>query len=140
MKHYWPLWALLPMQLLLAQLPLRAQLPARPQLTVQGRIIDRQTQEPLENAVIRVQNGKSTLSDIQGNFRLPVKHPGDSLVVSYVGYRTVCLCAVQCCAGEDCCTGGACRQGMELQMERQLVDLRPVTIVPGRRMPPFLRP
>jgi len=121
----------LPLQLLLVRLPLRAQLPARPQLTVQGRIIDHQTQEPLENAVIRVQNGKSTLSDVQGNFRVPVKHPGDSLVVSYVGYRTVCLCAVQCCAGEDCCTGGACRQGMELQMERQLVDLRTVTIVPG---------
>lgn len=107
------------------------QLSLRAQLFVQGRITDRQTHEPLENAVIRVQNGQSTLSDVQGNFRLPVKHPGDSLVVTYVGYRAVWLCAAQCYVGGDCCAGGVCRQGMELRMERQPVDLRSVTIVPG---------
>ncbi|HXD76249.1 MAG TPA: carboxypeptidase-like regulatory domain-containing protein [Puia sp.] len=71
------------------------QLSLQAQLFVQGRIMDHQTHEPLENAVIRVQNGRPTLSDVQGNFRLPVKHPGASLVVSYVGYRIVCLCAAE---------------------------------------------
>lgn len=105
--------------LLLAQISLRAQFIAA------GRITDRQTHEPLENAVVRTPNGQAALSDAQGNFRLPIKHPGDSLVVSYVGYRAVCFCATACCAGGDC------RQGPELQLERQPVDLRSVTIVPG---------
>jgi hypothetical protein len=63
-------------RLLLFLLVLLTQRPLRAQTFVQGRITDRQTHEPLENAVIRVRNGQSTLSDAQGNFRLPVRQPG----------------------------------------------------------------
>lgn len=106
--------------------------PFRPyaQATIQGRVVDRLTHEPLENAMIRLEE-TSVLSDVLGNFRLTVKHPGDSLLISYVGYKPVCLCAAQCCNDTSCCANGACQRGMVVPLDRQELDLRAVMIVPA---------
>lgn len=101
------------------------------QTFLQGRVTDRQTHEPLENAVIRLGKERSVLTDAQGNFRLAIRHPEDSLLISYVGYKTICICAAQCCDDTACCTNGVCRRGMDLQLDRQDIDLRTVTITPA---------
>lgn len=101
------------------------------QTTVHGRVVDRETREPLEFAVVRDRAGGSALTDHEGRFRLPVRGRGDSLEVSYVGYAVLCVCAGQCCDDPACCRDGVCGRGMELMLGRRSVDLGAVTIVPS---------
>jgi hypothetical protein len=101
------------------------------QTMFQGRVTDRQSHEPLENAVVRLGKDRSVLTDAQGNFRLTVKGPADSVWISFVGYKTLCICAAQCCDDSTCCRNGVCLHAMDLQMDRQDIDLRTVTIVPA---------
>lgn len=66
-------------------------IPARAQTILKGKIVDQASGEPLENAVVSVIDGPSSLTDPQGNFLLRLSAPADSIRVSYVGYssRTV---------------------------------------------------
>ncbi|WP_431210048.1 iron-sulfur cluster repair di-iron protein [Puia sp. P3] len=101
------------------------------QTMVHGRVVDRDTKEPLEFAEVRDRTGGSALTDRDGRFPLPVHGSGDSLEVSYVGYRAVCVCVAECCDDPACCRGGVCQHGMELALGRQGLDLKSVTIVPA---------
>jgi len=56
------------------------------ELTIQGRIIDAETGESLPYASIYVGEGRGTLTNIEGNFRLTLSKQ-DILTVSYVGYE-----------------------------------------------------
>jgi len=73
------------------------------QTTIKGKVIDKNTNEPLELAVVNdTQTGKNALTDREGNFTLEIaaKSPSDSLriVVSFVGYasRTICIQPASC--------------------------------------------
>jgi hypothetical protein len=110
------------------------------QVVLQGRVIDAATREPLESAVITVrsstdrpagQNARSVLTDKQGRFRMEARDPSDSLSISFVGYRPVCLCASACCAGGSCCADGHCGQLGVYALERQWPDLKSITIQPS---------
>ena len=58
------------------------------QTIVKGKVIDKRTGEPLENAVVSAgEKGKTVLTDEQGNFELVLDHPADSVRASFVGYR-----------------------------------------------------
>jgi len=56
------------------------------ELTIQGRVIDAETGESLPYASIYVGEGKGTLTNIEGEFRLSLSEQ-DYLTVSYVGYE-----------------------------------------------------
>ena len=61
------------------------------QTIVKGKVIDKKTGEPLENAVVSAR-GKTVLTDEQGNFQLALtgaalSGAGDSIRASFVGYR-----------------------------------------------------
>ena len=63
--------------------------------TIRGRVIDKDTREPLIGVSIVLTSTTSvgTVSDISGNFTLDV-FPGDKLQVSYIGYKTIIVEAV----------------------------------------------
>ena len=56
------------------------------ELTIQGRVIDAETGETLPYASIYVGEGRGTLTNIDGEYRLSVSEQ-DFLIVSYVGYE-----------------------------------------------------
>jgi hypothetical protein len=87
------------------------------QTIVKGRVIDKATGEPLENAVITAgEKGRSVLTDEQGNFELAFGGAGDSIHASYVGYREQSLDFRR--AGNPCLIG----------LSRGVVDLRSITV------------
>lgn len=58
------------------------------QTVIQGKVVDRQTDEPLSFAnVTAPDSSRGDMTDIDGNFTLRFKKPVDSVVVSYVGYE-----------------------------------------------------
>jgi hypothetical protein len=92
------------------------------QTIVKGKVIDKTTGEPLENAVVSAQ-GKTVLTDEQGNFELALtagtlNGTGDSIRASYVGYRQQSLGSRD--AGNPCLIG----------LLRGAVDLRSITVQP----------
>jgi hypothetical protein len=59
------------------------------QQTIEGKIIDASSKEPL--AFVNVIYGnppRGTTTNIDGNFSLTIKHPTDILKISYIGYHT----------------------------------------------------
>ena len=56
------------------------------ELTIQGRVIDAETGESLPYASIYVGEGRGTLTNIEGDFRLSLSEQ-DFLTISYVGYE-----------------------------------------------------
>jgi hypothetical protein len=59
------------------------------QKNISGKVIDSLTQEPIESAIIKdVFSGSTVITDSKGNFIFRAIK-GDSLLVSYIGYRSV---------------------------------------------------
>lgn len=56
------------------------------ELTIQGRVVDSETGESLPYASIYVDEGRGTLTNMDGNFRLSLSEQ-DILIISYVGYE-----------------------------------------------------
>ena len=55
---------------------------------VRGKVIDKDTKEPIEYAVISVgENVRNTLTDESGNFKISVPKDSPAVYVSFVGYR-----------------------------------------------------
>jgi hypothetical protein len=89
------------------------------QTLIKGRVIDRISGEPLENAVVSAgEKGKSAISDQQGHFELKTSGNPDSIFISFVGYlrqeRTIRR------QGDFCL----------IEMVRGSVDLSTITIHP----------
>ncbi len=56
--------------------------------TIQGKVLD-ETNTPLPGATVVITQAKSGgITDIEGNFRIENASPQDTLVVSYLGYRS----------------------------------------------------
>ncbi len=84
---------------------------------LKGKVIDKYTRQPLEYAVIGTGgNGKNTLTDPQGNFQIAVRDSDDSLLVSFVGYRSQSV------------KPGRPGHPILIEMERGPADLRAITI------------
>jgi len=103
----------------------------RAQMTVHGRVVDQQTGEPLEYAVVTSARGNSTMTDRQGNFRVAVREVTDSLTISYIGYRSCCICAGECCSNPDCCRNGVCTRQQQIALWRQEIDMKAIVIAPA---------
>jgi hypothetical protein len=60
------------------------------QKSFHGRVLDHNTQEALELAVVtNIQTGKKAVTDKWGNFQLSTGDPGSTLIeVSYIGYKS----------------------------------------------------
>ena len=87
------------------------------QIIVKGKVIDKGTGEPLENAVVSAgEQGRSVLTDERGNFEIVVAGRVDSISASFVGYRRES-------SGIDR-EGGPC----VIQLSRGTVDLRAITV------------
>jgi len=56
------------------------------ELTLQGRVVDAETGEPLPYVNIRAGEGKATLTNIEGDFKFQIE-PEDLVTFSFVGYR-----------------------------------------------------
>src|SRR5258708_21002708 len=62
------------------------------QSIIKGKVIDKISREPLENAiVVDGEKGKAAITDQQGNFELRVPGTTDSLRVSLFGYQSQTL-------------------------------------------------
>lgn len=102
------------------------------QTTLTGRVVDKTTHDPLEDAVVsRKGSPAASLTDKEGRFSLRVSGPADSLIVSHIGYQTQCVCPADCCRNGRCTKDGDCCGGGDILMARRSVDLRAVTITPG---------
>jgi TonB dependent receptor/TonB-dependent Receptor Plug Domain/CarboxypepD_reg-like domain len=60
-----------------------------------GKVVDSKTREPLELAVISSAHNKNIMSDRNGNFILNGTNKGDSIVISYIGYRSKKIVVLQ---------------------------------------------
>jgi hypothetical protein len=88
------------------------------QPVLKGKVIDKNTRQPLEYAVITLgDHGKKAITDQQGNFELLQPGPGDSLSISFVGYRSQIISTPG--------SGGP----ILVEMEHGSVDLRAVTVL-----------
>ncbi|MDR3716830.1 MAG: TonB-dependent receptor plug domain-containing protein [Puia sp.] len=118
-------------------LMLVSSLPAFSQLVIKGRVIDKNTRLPIEYAVVSIPvKGAATahrtidaITDQQGNFELRLKdagtgETGDSLRVSFVGYRSTALAWMGSRGRQDH------SRPLLIEMERGPVDMKAVTIVP----------
>jgi hypothetical protein len=85
------------------------------QSIVKGRVVDQNTKEPLESALIS-SNQKQTLTDKEGNFTLNNISQQDSVTVSYIGYTTKIIPAASLQNQEN------------IQLERGTVDLKDIVI------------
>ncbi len=57
--------------------------------TLQGNIIDEQTRQPLPSANVWIEGtSRGTVSNRFGEFHLPVQHGEQSIIVSFIGYRS----------------------------------------------------
>jgi CarboxypepD_reg-like domain/TonB-dependent Receptor Plug Domain len=89
------------------------------QQVIKGKVIDKNTLQPLEYAVISVgENGPKAITDQQGNFECRMPGHDDSLRISFVGYRPQSI------------VPGKPGQPMTIGMERGPMDLKAVTILP----------
>ena len=73
----------LPVLLFLFTYPLFAQ------QTIPGRVINKQTREPLPYATIQVGKDHQILTNIDGSFEIVLQGRQDSIRISYVGFRTI---------------------------------------------------
>jgi CarboxypepD_reg-like domain/TonB-dependent Receptor Plug Domain len=89
----------------------------RAQTTIKGRVADKVTREPLEAAVITdAATGRNTVTDKNGRFTLKKAAPGDSLIVSFIGYTSVTIRSKS--RGQD----------LAIELEKGAVDLKTVVI------------
>ena len=59
------------------------------QTSISGTVISNDDEEPIIGASIRIDGTKTgTVTDFDGNFHVECA-PGSTLVISYIGYRTV---------------------------------------------------
>jgi len=92
---------------------------ARAQHTVQGRVVDERTLEPLAFVHVVPSGGRDgTTTDIDGRFTLPVPARSVTLRFSYVGYQPA----------EAVATAGV---PVLVHMRRGSFELRPVEVFPG---------
>ncbi len=61
------------------------------QYRIAGIIKDAATQKPLPFAIIETPKGIQTSSDVTGIFQLESKNPFETIVISYIGYKTFTL-------------------------------------------------
>ncbi|HXB91907.1 MAG TPA: TonB-dependent receptor [Puia sp.] len=94
-------------------------LKAWPQSIIKGKIIDKDTRQPLEFALVSLDDsGVRSITDEQGNFELKAPAAVDSIRVSFVGYqpRVVSITPVP--------------GPYLIEMDKGLVDLTAVTVQP----------
>ena len=53
---------------------------------IAGKIVDHRNNEPVESAVVHEQNGRTVLTDAQGNFKIKVSTGISILNISMIGY------------------------------------------------------
>jgi len=96
------------------------------QNTIEGRVTDKETRQPLEAATVTLQQGATgnvinyTLTDAEGHFRLNASSKENmKVVVLYMGYKKVTLPA-------------AFSKPMNIELEQDAILLKEVQIRPGR--------
>lgn len=90
------------------------------------RVVDGSTREPLLYATVAVKGThQGTITNADGRFNLPTELDSDTLVISYVGYRTLTIRA------------GDIRDGDEIALHASTAQLAAVEIRAGK--PPFDR-
>jgi hypothetical protein len=98
---------------------------AHAQSIIKGRVIDKTSREPLENAIVTAgEKGKTAITDQEGNFQLRISASADSIRASFVGYQLQNLPIVK--SGQP----GQSGQPYLIEMEHGSVDLKSVTIQP----------
>jgi hypothetical protein len=94
-------------------------LPCYAQTIIKGKVIDKASREPLENAVVMDgERGRAAITDQRGNFELRMSGGTDSFRVSFVGYASRAIGI------------GRPDSSFLIEMERGSVDLKAVTIQP----------
>ncbi len=87
------------------------------QQTIKGKVIDKNTRQPLEYAVLGAgKKSQYAITDQQGNFELNISGSADSLRVSFVGYQSQSVAII------------SQRKTYLVEMEHGSVDLKSVTI------------
>lgn len=72
--------------------------------TIKGKVIDKQSEKPLEGASVELLNGSgtSTITDAEGNFRLSNVPLGRQVVrITFVGYENISIPDIDVTSGKD---------------------------------------
>ena len=112
--------------IILSMLALMCNIDTNAQNTIEGRVTDKETRQPLESATVIIQHTADatvinyTLTDTDGRFRLTVSSPQSvKLGVLYMGYKKVLLPIDP-------------THRMEIALEPETILLKEVQIRPGR--------
>lgn len=112
--------------IILSMLALMCNIDTNAQNTIEGRVTDKETRQPLESATVIIQHTADatvinyTLTDTDGRFRLTVSSPQSvKLGVLYMGYKKVLLPITS-------------THPMEIALEPETILLKEVQIRPGR--------
>lgn len=112
--------------IILSMLALMCNIDTNAQNTIEGRVTDKETRQPLESATVIIQHTADatvinyTLTDTDGRFRLTVSSPQSvKLGVLYMGYKKVLLPIDP-------------THPMEIALEPETILLKEVQIRPGR--------
>jgi hypothetical protein len=112
--------------IILSLLSLLLSMNTNAQNTIEGRVTDKETRQPLEAATVTLQQGATgnvinyTLTDSDGYFRLNASSKENmKVVVLYMGYKKVTLPA-------------AFSKPMNIELEQDAILLKEVQIRPGR--------
>lgn len=101
------------------------------QSVIKGRVIDKSSREPLENAIVTAgQQGRTAITDQEGNFQLRVPDSADSIRVSFVGYQGQSVALTRPtqppARGQSAPSAGP----YLIEMEHGSIDLKSITIQP----------
>ncbi len=90
---------------------------------VMGKVIDAQTKEPLPFVNIVIKGTKAgCISDINGNYKLETKEIGDSIIVSFIGYKRA---AQKIYAGRF--------QTIYFELQPESIELQEITVITKKR-------
>ncbi|GAL81291.1 TonB-dependent receptor [Algibacter lectus] len=80
---------------------------AQKEVTISGKVIDKETNEPLEYATIAFFNKKENkietggITDLKGNFSIPVPVGSYNITIEYISFKTITIANKQISKSEN---------------------------------------
>ncbi len=86
------------------------------QTTIKGKVVDAESRQPLENVSVAGSAGSKGITDQYGNFNVQVSKNGQSLMVSYIGYKAASIAVDK-------------KTDLKIELQKDLLNLKDVVVL-----------